>query len=324
MLGQGSRRALAPPRWRRQHWQAPVVLGVGSALALTAIAFAASRVLAIAPLWQIGLAMALYLAAHALRALRLAVLASVMLGISVRSAVLMHFVTAPAVLLVPFKLGELARLQQLWLTGKHFSGALVVLIIERALDAVMLMVLILWLLRAGDAAAASTLLLLIQGALLAGLVLFLVGPRLIAGLQRYIVVNHMHPASLRVLPHIDVIRRNVAAGGGLLRVHGAVLVLSTVLIWTLELLAIRQFAEYAADPALQSADALLLGRITEEWRLLFGQVLDPALIASSAVNILVLALIWLPAALVYLPRMRAEPRRRAATEHRALHSDVRA
>lgn len=95
-------------------------------LALAALGLAVSilgdAAFAVLPGWLTGLAMALYLLAHVLRALRLGIIAGPLLGASVRTTAALHFVCAPLVTVIPMKIGELVRLQQLWLIGRRLSG----------------------------------------------------------------------------------------------------------------------------------------------------------------------------------------------------------
>ena len=180
----------------------------------------------------------------------------------------------------------------------------------------MLAVLILWIFATGrtlEGGVFSIQALTTVGVLIA-LVILVIGPRAVSGLQRYMVVNHRHSASLRLLGTIDVIRRTISQGGALLRQHGAALFVLSLLIWALELAAAALFALHVAAPALASADVLLLTRAAQEWRLLFGGAGDPALVASAAAGLLVLLAVWVPAVYLYLPRLAAEPLRRVRAE----------
>lgn len=284
-------------------------------LALAAFGLAVSilgdAAFAVLPGWLTGLAMALYLLAHVLRALRLGIIAGPLLGASVRTTAALHFVCAPLVTVIPMKLGELVRLQQLWLIGRRLSGAVIALLIDRMLDAMMLLGLLGWFALTShpvvsDSAAVIQLTTLAVG--LAGVVLVL-GPRMLASLQRYVLIHHQSPALLKALPMIDLLRRGADEGRVLVRRQGAPLLVISASIWMLELAAAAIFTSVALDPALRNPGLLLLARATQEWLIATGQGVDPAYAASAASGILVLFAVWPLAIWIYVRRIGAEPQR---------------
>lgn len=298
-----------PRRMRR--WRPAVVLGAGASF-VAAAALVGPAAFGAAPVWATLAAMALYLTAHLLRAARLAIVASALLGVSARTTGLLHFATAPFVMLVPLKLGEGVRLHQLWVAGRRAPGAVIALLIDRTLDAVMLLALLISLSLSGQSldGGAATVLWLTGAAAAAAGVAFVIGPRACASLQRYVVVHHRRRTSLRGLPFIDTLRRSLTEGAALLRKQGAALLVISVLIWGMELAAAALFATWALTPELRDAGVLLVTRTTQEWRAATGAGVDPALAASAAASLLVLLAVWPVALYVYISRLDAEPLRR--------------
>ncbi len=295
----------------RTRWLAPLL----ALLALAAFGLAASILGEVAfaalPVWMTLAAMALYLLAHVLRALRLGIIAGPLLGASVRTTAALHFVCAPLVTLIPMKLGELVRLHQLWLIGRRLSGAVIALLIDRMLDATMLLGLLGWFALIGHPAIdqAHMVLVLTAAAVgLAGLVLVL-GPSMLASLQRYVLIHHQSPALLRGLPMIDLLRRGADEGRVLVRRQGAPLLVISASIWMLELAAAAIFTTAVMDPGLRNPGLLLLARATQEWLIATSAGVDPAFAASAASGILVLLAVWPAAIWIYIRRIGAEPQR---------------
>ncbi len=187
--------------------------------------------------WLATLAAAtLYGFSHVLRALRLALLAAPALGMNIRTVVFLHFHTAPVSFIVPFKLGELYRWQQLaWLSGSPI-GSLVILLLERTLDAVVLLIVLAAVIAIGGRLPPHTELLsgLLTFATMLGLFAVFVAPSGLEAMQAYILRRHSAPRARRVLRVVDSTR--IMASGANERLRGNVLLLLflSVAIWALE------------------------------------------------------------------------------------------
>jgi len=215
------------------------VLFVPFAFVLWWLASGGLEELAGRPWLSLSLAGAIYLGSHCVRAVRLAVMASRLLGISGRSSGLLHLVTSPSTMIIPFKLGEIFRLHQLWYLGRSFPGALIIILLERFFDGLMILVL-LGIVYAyhGPLETGPLLLLAVTSlAVLAGLVVFVLGPGILRAIQHYVVLNHRNPKSLRHLGQLDGLRQITTRGADLFRAQGAVLLVLSLLIWGLEALA---------------------------------------------------------------------------------------
>ncbi|MEM9267317.1 MAG: lysylphosphatidylglycerol synthase domain-containing protein [Pseudomonadota bacterium] len=283
-------------------------LSLGAALVALALAlWLCPGLFAQVPVWAVLGAGGLYLASHGVRALRLAMLAVPTLGVSARSSALLHLTTAPIAFLLPLKLGELARLHELWRTGTNLMVAVLLLLLERVFDAVILLALIAALALAGGGLASPVLVWVSGTIVLVAAIAFVLGPSAAGATQAYMVRHHRHPALKQLLPGLDLLRRATRIGAEQMRGQGAQILVLTALIWALEVAA----ALVLARSTLGEATALVLSRTTLDWAALMGWVEDPRVASLAAVSVLSLALIWPVAVWFYVPRRAAEPRRAA-------------
>ena len=184
-------------------WQglflAAIAIGLASAAYVLTLTWSRLAQLPAATIW---LAALIYLASHVLRALRFALLSMDMLGISGRTAALMHFATAPFALVLPFKSGELLRLHQLWQLGGTAIYAVIVLLIDRMYDSLFLIPILLILLMQSSAPPVLTLLTILAAFI--PLVVVVIGPKLLSEVQRYVLVHHNNPRVLPMSPAIPL------------------------------------------------------------------------------------------------------------------------
>lgn len=278
------------------------------------------------PVWGIAGPILMYLASHGCRAARLALLATPLLGTSGRSAALLQLVTAPAALVLPLKLGELLRFQQLHRLGaaRDWLLPLVVLVLDRLMDAVLIVCLfgLVWV-QSGGTTVLSGAVVLSMAMLTVAMILFGVLPGALTTLQRYILVNHQAALPRRALGTIDRLRHATTAGARQIAVQGGLVGIVSVVIWMLEfaavsllLMALASTAPGAAPEAAPEAAArhggpaeLLLARTAAEWGALAGFVDDPAMRLSATLGLAALAAVWPLCLYLYLRRRRLEPMR---------------
>lgn len=260
----------------------------------------------------------LYLLAHAMRAARLAVIAMPMLGLSFRTAFLLHLFVAPWSLVMPFKLDEAVRLYELHYTGKSWSRALVALLIDRSMDGLVLLGFALALLLSGR--AGNMMLLALAGVgLTALLVLLFTLPVLLEAIQSYIFQHHYGPRALRVLRAVDYLRRLLMSGRATIRRTALFLAIITACIWIVELAAVATVLA-ALDPAASIAGAidLMLVRADISWRiLLLGDLSRRAATILSVTFFYALFAAFIPAAWLYGRRRASEPLRAPAAGRQA-------
>lgn len=261
-------------------------------------------------------AAALYGLSHVLRALRLALLAAPALGMNIRTIVLLHFHTAPVSFIVPFKLGELYRWQQLaWLSG-DWIGSLVILLLERTLDAVVLLTVLAGLIAMDGRLPPHTELLsgLLTFATMLGLFAVFVAPSGLEAMQVYILRRHSAPRARRVLRVIDSTR--IMASGANERLRGNVLLLLflSVAIWALESGMLFVLAERMNRETGGFLTSLLTMTLSPQ------AVEEPAASITNLyalVGLATLILVWPAATVLYILRIRS-PHRSAPARQKSL------
>jgi len=254
------------------------------------------------PLGSVALAMLLYLAAHGMRALRFAIISSSLLGLSGRSGALLHFVTSPGAMVLPFKLGEVLRLHQLWYLSRQITGSVLVIVLERFFDGLMLLALLIVIFFVQPAPEPATQILLVAtlSAVTLGLVVLGLGQKPFRAVQTYIVVHHQNPKTLGLLGQIDLAGNALDAATRFLRSHGFVLLVLSFLVWGLEVVAAVVFVSDVLGGL-----PLLVERLVG-WHVLPQS--DVGLF--SLMCLLAVLAAWPIALLFYLPRIPHEPLRR--------------
>ncbi len=254
--------------------------------------------------WAAVLAAAvLYGAAHVLRAARLALLAAPALNMHVRTVVLLHFYTAPVSFIVPFKLGELYRWQQLAWLSRNPGGSLLIMLLDRMLDALILLLALASVAGASGriAPAAVPIAGLLALATALGLFVVLVAPGCLEALQAYILQNHSAPRARRVLRLVDAARLAVSSARERLRGNFLLLLFISAVIWVIEsgmlvLLAQQVVGSGSFLPSLFA-------------RTLFPQVADgttPQVVGLYTLACLLTLLpLWAAATALYLTRIRS-------------------
>lgn len=273
------------------------LLGASGAAAFVLLALIALLpLLSSLPLLSALLAGFLYVVSHLLRAFRLGILSMDMLGVSGRTAVLMHLSTVPISLALPLKLGELTRLYELWRLSGTFVYSAVVLLVDRMYDSLFLFPLLAFLLVQGNAAPA--LIALTSVAAFVPLAVIVVGPHMMTEVQRYVVIHHNGAATTARLRVIDLIRRIVTHAAGVAREQAPTLVVLSVLIWLLELMVCATLITAVTGTANGMFD-LLGGRLTASWWTVDS---DPLIQSVIALTLVATLLPWPIAIFYYLGR----------------------
>ena len=186
----------------------------------------------------LAIAIAVYLGAHLFRMVRMAVL----LGESARSlraVVLAQAITAPAGLL-PFKMGELARIMAIGRATRGVAHGGVAVWIERTYDAAALVVAsIVALLILGDSGGFVWPVALLAGGFLAMTTLaIVVWPEQMTMAKGWLIRRYSTPWSLVALRVLHQIGAELRSVRGLVRNKTATLALLTAAVWALEALAL--------------------------------------------------------------------------------------
>ncbi|MEE3624775.1 lysylphosphatidylglycerol synthase domain-containing protein [Nitrospirillum sp. BR 11752] len=261
--------------------------------------------------WLI-LAIFLYALAHVVRALRLAIIAAPVIGGSARTMFLLHFQVTPVSFSLPFKLGDIYRLQQLGGPAGEWARALLVILVERMMDAFVLSALCLALFVRDSTFPPNLLMIAVvlsTAIVLAMLVLVAAGPTL-TSLQKYLFRYHISQNARIALRIIVSSRRAMIVATGALRGNLLLLILLSIAIWCCEWGCLASLVSEMNGKggailinviamALSSGDAVLLPQTPGRLYLL--------------VALAVMALTWPVATYFYLKRLKASPRRLTAT-----------
>jgi hypothetical protein len=240
----------------------------------------------------LALATVVYLGSHVLRSLRLVVIATAITPLRVRPLFLLHFHAAPVSLALPFKLGDLYQLLELARLSKDWGRALLVMVVERASDAVVLIALCAIAAETGSSLSAPlqiTVLILLVVLAMAMVIFFVVDPSL-AALQRYIFYYHTSPQVALILKAICLVRQTVAVAASSVKGRFPQLLLLSVAVWICDFgaLALLDFGlkgEIGSVLLIDSlTDALMPGgRLTQRPYVLMSMVF---LYAAWAVTII--------------------------------------
>lgn len=254
--------------------------------------------------WAAVLAAAvLYAMSHVLRAARLALLAAPALNMHVRTVLLLHFHTAPVSFIVPFKLGELYRWQQLAWLSRNPAGSLLILLLDRMLDAIVLLIVLAVLAATGGSMPPHTALIsgLLALATVLGLFAVLIAPGCLEAMQAYILQNHSAPRARKALRIIDSTRLMFSNARERLRGNVVLLLFISAVIWALESGMLVVLAQQ-----VNGSGAFPTSLLT---RTLFPQVTDGPMLEVTSLYVLVclgtLLLLWPVATILYLMRIRS-------------------
>lgn len=210
-----------------------------------------------AQLGRLAAAAVVYLASHAVRALRLALLVH-RPGIRFRQVLQVHLFTASLGVLIPFKLSELVRVREVAALRGSWRTGLLVVWLERGLDAAVLTVL-LGLALAGGGDALEQLvpaLAVVAGFAVLSFLLVSVVPGNVRGLMLYLVRRPSRGSGLAVMRACRVVLVTLAQVPRLVAGKLATLLLLSLLVWAFELLALSVAFGLALNPSQLSSGVL--------------------------------------------------------------------
>lgn len=192
--------------------------------------------------------------AHALRAARLGVL----LGAGrARRLLGLYFYTAACSAVIPFKLGELVRINEIaWWSGSYWRGLLIVWI-ERVFDVVALGAMALLILSTGAQEPKDMGLLLwaIGGFVFLTVLFFFIVPEQLRGLNLHVMRSYKGLKAVRILRMLDSCYQLFAQVRPLLAGKLVTLSLLTLFIWGAELLAVAML--FDSNPWLGAVTSLV-------------------------------------------------------------------
>lgn len=235
----------------------------------------------------------LYLLSHALRAVRLAVISVPLLGLTLRKAVMLHFFVAPWSLVMPMKLDECVRVNELAVAGQSWPHAVMALLIDRAMDAVLLLVFTI-ILHTQGIGGNTALAIMLGAALLVISATFLALPILLETAQRHVFAHHYHARSAQVLKAIDYLRRLLIHGRATIAATLPFLVLSSLCICALELAAAGvALALMGARFGPVATISLVLRRTAQSWHMMvFNEPVDSQVALLTLAFLVPLLVMW--------------------------------
>lgn len=242
----------------------------------------------------------LYGLAHALRAARLGVL----LGVGrVRHLLGLYFYSAACSAVIPFKLGELVRINEIaWWSGSYWRGLLIVWI-ERAYDVVVLSGMILFILNTGvqGPKGIGLLLSVIGGFVFLTVLLFFIVPEQLCALNLHVMRNYKGRKAVHILRMLDSCYQLFDQVRPLLAGKLVTLSLLTLFIWSAELLAVAML--FDSPPWLGAVTSLL-----RQFALVLGDGGRATGFMADFEDVKMLALITLGVvALAFYGRLRIKP-----------------
>lgn len=179
-----------------------------------------------------------YLMAHLVRAVRLGVLIG---NASLRHLLVLYFYCAACSTLIPFKLGELARVNEVsrWMNS-YWKGILVVWI-ERLFDVLMLSALMVFVLSTGNSESLGrlgSLLWLIAAFVSASIFFFLILPEQLYALNLHVIRKYRGTKAINILRVIDSLYELLQQARPMMAGRLVTLTVLTLVIWGLELQAL--------------------------------------------------------------------------------------
>jgi hypothetical protein len=252
----------------------------------------------------------LYLTSHLLRAIRLAVIGVSVHNTSFRTLALLHFSIAPWSLIVPFKMDELIRVNELRSINGSLARAVVTVIIDRSMDGPILLAFAFYFL-AHDQPEIAMFAGFFGVALAAVTIGFFAASQILQSIQRYIFVHHYKPRAVHLLRIIDHLRTLAMLGQETITNTAPILILCTLGIWCLEITAVGLLV-WASPPHhldLQSAISATLIRANSGWRaMLLGATLGFPAALITRIFMIGLLLVWPAAIWLYYRRRMSEVR----------------
>ena len=254
--------------------------------------------------------MVLYLTSHMLRAVRLAVIGVSVHGTSFRTLALLHLTVAPWSMIVPFKIDELIRLNELRSINGSLARAAITVVIDRSMDGPALLLIAIYLYSTTPNPNPAALYAGLIGLALLGITLsFFALSYALQLFQRYIFMYHYKPRAVNALRIIHQFRLLALLGRRTISNAAPMLIVCTIGIWCFEVFAVGFFF-YFTEPAqahLHSIVTASLMRANSGWReLLLGEAQQFPAAFMTMVFSAGLLFVWPLISLLYYRRRRDE------------------
>jgi lysylphosphatidylglycerol synthase-like protein len=252
--------------------------------------------------------MLLYLASHLLRAVRLAIIGVSVHNTSFRTIALLNFSIAPWSLILPFKVDELIRVNELRSLNGSLARAVVTVVIDRSMDGPILLAFAFYFFAHDKPEIAMFT--GFFGVMLAAVTIgFFAASQILQSVQRYIFVHHYKPRAVHMLRIIDHLRTLSMLGQETIANAAPILILCTLGIWCLEIAAVGLllWASSSDHLNLQSVISSTLIRANSGWRaMLLGENVGFPAGLITRIFMTGLLLVWPAAISLYWRRRMSE------------------
>ncbi|WP_213733609.1 lysylphosphatidylglycerol synthase domain-containing protein [Citrobacter europaeus] len=185
-----------------------------------------------------------YIVAHFLRAIRLGVLLKAQ---KIRKLLSLHFYTAACSAVIPFKLGELIRINEVSRWENNYCKGILIVWIERIFDVVALSILALLIYLSGGVqvlAGMWGLLWIMLAFVFFSIVMFFVLPEQLSALNLHVIRSYRGRKAIKILHLLDIISSILEKVRPIVSEKILTLSILTIFIWIFELVSLMLFLDH--------------------------------------------------------------------------------
>ncbi|MBU5643490.1 lysylphosphatidylglycerol synthase domain-containing protein, partial [Citrobacter sp. S46_ASV_140] len=185
-----------------------------------------------------------YIVAHFLRAIRLGVLLKAQ---KIRKLLSLHFYTAACSAVIPFKLGELVRINEVSRWENNYCKGILIVWIERIFDVIALSVFALLIFLSGGAQVLEGmwgLLWIMLAFVFFSIVMFFVLPEQLSALNLHVIRSYRGRKAIKILHLLDIISSVLDKVRPIVSERILTLSILTIFIWIFELVSLMLFLDH--------------------------------------------------------------------------------
>ena len=185
-----------------------------------------------------------YIVDHFLRAIRLGVLLKAQ---KIRKLLSLHFYTAACSAVIPFKLGELVRINELSRCENNYCKGILIVWIERIFDVIALSVFALLIFLSGGAQVLEGmwgLLWIMLAFVFFSIIMFFVLPEQLSALNLHVIRSYSGRKAIKILHLLDIISSVLDKVRPIVSERILTLSILTIFIWIFELVSLMLFLDH--------------------------------------------------------------------------------
>ncbi|WP_218690957.1 lysylphosphatidylglycerol synthase domain-containing protein [Citrobacter braakii] len=185
-----------------------------------------------------------YIVAHFLRAIRLGVLLKAQ---KIRKLLSLHFYTAACSAVIPFKLGELVRINEVSRWENNYCKGILIVWIERIFDVIALSVFALLIFLSGGAQVLEGmwgLLWIMLAFVFFSIIMFFVLPEQLSALNLHVIRSYSGRKAIKILHLLDIISSVLDKVRPIFSERILTLSILTIFIWIFELVSLMLFLDH--------------------------------------------------------------------------------